>query len=345
MSRVTQFAGGMLTAVLSVLLTGAFAAAAQARDIIVDTEFVAGALSRGAIIWDVRNENDYLRGHIPGAVNVDDVGSALRDPNTEDYLPVAKIERILGGAGIDLSREIVVYGPKGNPGAYFAYITLRWLGSERVYVYHGGIDDWKADGRQLATNKVVLPSVTVNANPNHSRLASTRDIVSRLNDPGVQIVDARTEKEFRGEDIRALRGGHVPGAVNLPYEQNWVDPDTPRKLARRIVSDKAGMALKSRDALAQLYAGLDPQKETIVYCQSGWRASQTAAVLEALGFDNVRVYDASWLGYGNDFSAPVDSPTYFNVTRVNRMIDALQMQIDQLQGEIAELKAAREKAR
>jgi thiosulfate/3-mercaptopyruvate sulfurtransferase len=325
---------------MAAFLLSAPAAHAQHRNIIVDTAFAAAAVEKGAIIWDVRSGNDYLRGHIPGAVNIDNIGHVLRDGNSEDYIPVADIERILGEAGIDPAREIVLYDAKASPTAYFGYVTLRWLGAAHAYVYHGGIDDWKAAGKPLATDMVKLPPIAFNAKLNPAVLISTQEVVARLGNPQVQIVDARTAREYRGEDIRALRGGHIPGAINVPYESNWIDPDTPRKLARRMVSDKAGMSLKPEAELAQLYARLDPDKETIVYCQSG--SSETAGVLEQLGFRNVRVYDSSWLGYGNTFSAPVENATYFNVTRVNRMIDELQMQIDQLQGDIAEMKAARQ---
>ena len=332
---------------LSALLVAGIAVlapnAARAQDIVVDTDFVAAALARGTIVWDVRSGNQYLHGHIPGAVNIDDIGNVLRDPNSEDYIPVADIERMLGGAGIDPARDIVLYGDKASPAPYFGYVTLRWLGVTRAYIYHGGIDDWESAGKALATDLVRLPAVAFEARPDAQRLVSTREVVERLDNPQVQIVDVRTAREHRGEDIRALRGGHIPGSINIPYEANWVDPDTPRKLARRVVANKDGMNLKPRAELAQLYAALDPEKETIVYCQSGSRASETAVVLEQLGFRNVRIYDSSWLGYGNSFAAPVENATYFNVTRVNRMVEALQVQIDQLQGEIAELKAAKAK--
>jgi thiosulfate/3-mercaptopyruvate sulfurtransferase len=118
-----------------------------------------------------------------------------------------------------------------------------------------------------------------------------------------------------------------------------VDPDTPRKLQRRVVNNKDGMSLKERGALQQLYAALDPEKETIVYCQSGARASETATVLQELGFRNVRIYDSSWLGYGNDFTAPVANVSYFNVGRVNGMLNQLQGRVDALEAELEALKA------
>ena len=155
----------------------------------------------------------------------------------------------------------------------------------------------------------------------------------------MQIVDARTPAEFRGEDIRAIRGGHIPGAVNIPYEMNWVDPETPTKLARKQVADNAGMSLKPREQLAALYANLDPDKETIVYCQSGARASETAGVLQELGFKNVKVYDSSWLGYGNTLDAPANNATFFNVGALNNRMSALQSRIEQLEKELAEARA------
>jgi thiosulfate/3-mercaptopyruvate sulfurtransferase len=164
-------------------------------------------------------------------------------------------------------------------------------------------------------------------------------MVARLNNPNVQIVDARTPREFAGEDIRAIRGGHIPGATNIPYEQNWIDPETPGKLARKQVSSNAGMSLKSMDDLKRLYSKLDPSKETIVYCQSGVRASETAGVLQHLGFTNVKVYDSSWLGYGNTLDAPAENVTFFNVGLLNSRISTLQERINQLEKELAETKA------
>jgi len=311
--------------------------------IIVDTGFVEQAAARGVLIWDVRSQEDYRRGHVAGAVNIDEIALVLREPNTEDYIPVAKIEQILGEAGIDPTREIVLYGAKAHTSPYFGYVTVRYLGGSAARVYHGGIDDWKAAGKPIATDPVKRPPVSFRAQVNPEVIVSTREVVARLGAPGVQIVDARTEKEFNGEDIRALRGGRIPGAVNIPYETNWVDPDTPRKLQRRQVAGKDGMSLKVAQDLHALYARLDPEKETIVYCQSGVRAAETATVLQSLGFRNVKVYDSSWLGYGNTFDAPAENVSYFNVGRVNGILMQMQQRIDLLEGQIEELKTARDK--
>jgi thiosulfate/3-mercaptopyruvate sulfurtransferase len=326
----------------AVLAVGAGLARAQAG-LIVDTYFVEQAAERGAIIWDVRSESEYKKGHIPGAVSIDDPQTQLRDAKSEDYIPIAEMEKLLGEAGIDLTKEIVVYGAKGLPPAYFAQQTLRYLGAERVYVYHGGFDDWKAAGKAVSIERTTLPAVAVHATPKNDLLVSTQEVVAKLNETRVQIVDARTPKEYSGDDIRALRGGHIPGAVNIPYEQNWVDPDTPRKLMRKQVTGKDGMSLKSKEMLAQLYAALDPDKETIVYCQSGSRASETATIMQELGFRDVKIYDGSWLAYGNTFDAPAADISYFNVARVNATLNHLQGRIEALEAELERLKAAARK--
>ena len=141
--------------------------------------------------------------------------------------------------------------------------------------------------------------------------------------------------------------GHIAQAAVLPafkHARPYVEltalvSDTPAKLAKKQVADNAGMSLKPIDELKQLYSKLDPGKETIVYCQSGARASETAGVLQQLGFKNVKVYDSSWLGYGNTLDAPANNVTFFNLGLLNSRLSAMQSRIDQLEKELAESKA------
>lgn len=323
---------------MMLILLAPWSVAQAANAVVVDTAFVEQALTRQAIIWDVRSDEDYKRGHIPGAINIGDIQAELRDGQTEDYLPLAQMEKILGDNGIDIGKEIVLYGAKALPQAYFGHVTLRYLGAARAYIYHGGIDDWKAAGKEVSTKASTLPAIALKARPDPGLLISTPDLITKLKTGAVQIVDARTSKEYQGDDIRALRGGRIPGAVNIPYETNWVDADTPRKLQRKQVTNKDGMNLKSEAELRALYAGLDPDKETVVYCQSGSRASETATVLHSLGFHKVKVYDSSWLGWGNDFTAPVENATFFNVARMNSTLNMLQGRVDALEAELEQLR-------
>lgn len=119
-------------------------------------------------------------------------------------------------------------------------------------------------------------------------------------------------------------------------------PDRPSS-ARRGHSPRpgCGLALKPADGLKALYAKLDPNKETIVYCQSGVRAAETATVLKDLGFKKVKVYDSSWLGYGNTLDAPAENAQFFNVGALNARLAAMQKRIDALEKALAEARPAR----
>ena len=153
------------------------------------------------------------------------------------------------------------------------------------------------------------------------------------------MLDVRTRAEFAGLDVRAIRGGHVPGAVNIPYEGNWVDPGTPGKLARREVANNRGLSLKSDADLRKLYSRLDANKETVVYCQSGVRAAETAAVLDKFGFRNIKVYNSSWLGYAAKLDAPVENEVFFNVGALSAQLTAMQSKIDALEKALAAMRA------
>jgi thiosulfate/3-mercaptopyruvate sulfurtransferase len=317
------------------------AVAAGAASPIVDTPYVARAIERNAIVWDVRSAAAYRQGHIPGAVNVGDVGKVLRDENTEDYLPKATIESVLGDAGIDPSREVIVYGTKASPYVYFALLTLQYFSGNEPRIYHGGIEDWKEAGQPVSTDTHRLPAVRLDLKPKPGMLVDTTEVLRMVRERKVQIVDARTPEEFSGEDIRALHGGHIPGAVSIHYKENWVDPEAIEKLAGRKTTSVDGLNLKPREQLQALYSKLDPNQETVVYCQSGVRAAETATVLKDLGFKDVKVYDSSWIGYGNLPDAPIEGRTFFNIGALKDKVDAILVRLDALTKELATAKAGK----
>src|SRR5258705_3430815 len=111
------------------VLAASFASAALAAEtsVIVDTAYVAEAIKRNAIVWDARGAAAYRQGHIPGAVNVDDVGAVLREENTEDYIATEDIERILGAAGIDPSPGIIRHVAEANASGYFGLLSRQYL--------------------------------------------------------------------------------------------------------------------------------------------------------------------------------------------------------------------------
>ena len=315
------------------------AATAWAQGEIVDTAFVEQAMARGAIVWDAREAADYAEGHIPGSVNFGWVGTIFRDPNREDLPPLTEAEKIFGAAGVDpIGKEVIVYTRMGDPFAYYGLHAMRYYGSTLARVYHGGIDEWKAAGKPVVKTATHLPLVAVRLSAPAGVALWNRDMLERVGVAGAQIVDARTSREYSGDDIRAVRGGHVPGALNIPYEENWRDPQTAAKLARKQVQDRGGMALKDEAGLRALYSQLDPGKETIVYCQSGVRASETAAVLRSIGFRDVKVYEPSWLGYAGMLTAPVENEVFVNVGALSARIAALESRIKDLEEDLARLK-------
>jgi thiosulfate/3-mercaptopyruvate sulfurtransferase len=314
-------------------------AAAHAA-VVVDAAFVREAIERGALIWDVRAKQDYRKGHIPDAVSIGEAASELRDPNSEDFIAQSEIEEILGRAGIDPVKEVVVYGWRGSTTPHFARYALRYFGAQRVHVFHDGIEGWCDAGGASSVDEVTRPAVKLALKPVPDQAISTRDVIARLGRQDVQIVDARTPREFSGEDIRAIRGGHVPGAINIPYELNWRDPLAHQKLAQRQVDSSSGMSLKESAHLNKLYAALDPAKETVVMCHSGVRAAQTASVLQDLGFRNVRVYDSSWLGYAARLDAPAENEVFLNVGQMNQRLRELARRVDDLEGQLQQRKSA-----
>jgi thiosulfate/3-mercaptopyruvate sulfurtransferase len=225
----------------------------------------------------------------------------------------------------------VVYGSRGNPYAYFGLYTINYFGGKQAQIYHDGIDAWKSAGLPLQKERPIVPAVSVVLVPQPQLLVSNEEMLKLAQSKSIQIIDARTPDEFSGKDVRAIRGGHIPNAINIPFEENWQDPATSIKLSKKQVSDNSGMTLKSQADLKKLYSGLDPNQETVVYCQSGVRASETATVLKNLGFKKVKVYDSSWLGWGNNLKAQVSDESFLNVGALNAKIAAMQNKINQLE--------------
>ena len=323
----------LVTVIFLSLISLGGAVRAQSSSI-VDLEYVKSAQQRGVIIWDVRASNQYLEGHIPGAITVGDIGTVLRDPNREDFIDLAEINSIFNKAGLDINKEIIVYGSRGNPYAYFGLFTINYFGGKHAKVFHDGIDGWADAGLLIEKTPSTLASINVRLIPQEYLVVTNEQMRSLYNNQSVQVVDARTFNEFKGNDVRAIRGGHIPGAVSIPYEQNWKDPATGSKLAKKEVKTNVGMSLKSKDELNALYSKLDPNKETVVYCQSGVRAAETATVLQNLGYKNVKIYDSSWLGWASHLASPVADETYLNVGMLNARIAAMQNKINELEARL-----------
>ena len=127
---------------------------AAGSTIVVDRQYVSEAIVRNAIVWDVRAADAYAKGHIAGAISIGDAARVLRDENTEDFIATERIEKILGGAGLDPNREIIIYGSRGTWHPYFGLYTLQYFGFANIRVYHEGIEDWAAAGGPISRDAV-----------------------------------------------------------------------------------------------------------------------------------------------------------------------------------------------
>ena len=272
------------------LAFAALSAHAAFSGAILDAEGVKKAIAKGAIAWDVRPSERYFDGHIPGAVSLGDVGLALVNQDTQKLLPVQAIAARLGEAGIDLKREIVVYGEPASLNAYFVEWLLDYYGAKRVDVFHDGLEAWKAAGFRVATDEVKRKRVKVRPFANPSMWATKGEVVSRIGSEATQFVDVRRFGEYNGDESDTQRSGHVPGAIHIPHD----------------LAISADGRLRPVAELRKLYAKLDPHKETIVYGSTGPRAAMVAAILTRLGFRSVRVYYPGWIEYGNDPDVPVE---------------------------------------
>ena len=323
-SKWKIFKAGILLA----LFLGTGIGTAFAGSVIVDTDYVAQNKDKpGVVLIDARGASDYKKGMIHGATVLDEKPGqvVLRDVNAR-VLPVNKLEKILGDAGITRDNEIIVYGTKGDTGPDVVFWILEYLGVDKAKVYHGGMDDWIAGKNPITNESRKLPAAKFSAKVRPEVIATTDYVKKNLKNKDIQFIDSRTVKEHAGEDIRSVRGGHI-AAVNqasIPYENAWVDPETSNKLAEKKVANRDGAALKPQDALKAVYKGIDPNKEVVAYCQTGTRSTQTYAVLRDLGYKKVRNYDDSWIIYGANPDLPANNVTYFDFVKVNAAMKSLE---------------------
>jgi len=270
--------------------SGELAAHLRDEDILVcDCRFVGDAETSRA---------RYASGHIPGAIHVYWLEDLSADDTTvTTFLPSAtEAASKLGRLGITHEKTVVAYSDGGNLYASRLWHVLVHYGHERVALLDGGIEKWEAEGRPLE-RRTVRPS-PARFKPQRSgwmRAIGADEIRERLDDPELRPVDVRGPAEFSGEELRAARGGHIPGAIFWPWEDN-LRPDWTMRDPAEI-----------RNAAEA--AGLVPAQELFTYCQGGVRAAHAALALRIAGYPRVRVYDGSWAEWGNDPALPIDSVT------------------------------------
>jgi thiosulfate/3-mercaptopyruvate sulfurtransferase len=275
--------------------------------VLVSTEWVARQLEARHVRLVESNEDQllYASGHLPGAVEVDWVRD-LNHPVRRDYLDREGFARLASRIGITPETAVVFYGDKNNWWACYAFWVFKLFGHDKTLVMDGGRLKWKQEGRPLTRE---VPHHAPTSYPararDDARIRAFRDQVLAHLQAGGRLIDVRSAEEYRGERLHmegypnegALRGGHIPGARNVPWA--------------RAVRPEDG-TFRSAKELSEIYegeAGLGKGDEVVVYCRIGERSAHTWFVLTyLLGFPRVRNYDGSWTEWGNLVGVPVEKP-------------------------------------
>ena len=243
---------------------------------------------------DARQE--YLRGHLPGAVHCDWSRDLSAPPPSSGHprwmlQGPEEFAKTMGRLGIGNDTMVVGYDAEGGHHAARLWLALRRYGHDKMAVMEGGIQKWTAEGRPLEAGETNAPPARFVPRPREGVIASKDDVLGAVRTGDPWLLDVRRDSEFTGEEKRAARGGHIPGAVNIL----WKD------------ALREDWTLKDADELEDMYAnaGFGAETSAVTYCQAGVRAAFTHLVLTALGHDDVRTYDGSWEEWGNDPSLPI----------------------------------------
>ncbi len=250
----------------------------------------------------------YNEGHVPGAIAWA-WNTQLADQTRRDILSKEQLEKLFSDSGISNDTTVVLYGDNNNWFAAWAFWQAKIYGHRDVRIVNGGRKKWIAEGRELTTEVPSVPHTNYKASQPDLSLRAFLPQVQEASRKHLPLVDVRSPQEFTGEILAppglpetAQRGGHIPGARNIPWSKACNEDGT----------------FKSADDLKSLYGaeGIDGTKPVVAYCRIGERSSHTWFVLKyLLGYKDVTNYDGSWTEWGNLVGAPVEKGATTNSAR------------------------------
>ena len=288
-------------------VSGTFAESGYAHpEVLVDTAWVAAHLDDPKVRIVEADEDPLLYeavGHIPGAVKLD-WHVDVQDPVRRDFVDKTAFEALMSRYGISNDTTVVFYGDKNNWYAAYSFWLFKLYGHGDARLMNGGRTKWEAEGREYTKAEAEFPSAQYTAREADLSLrAFRRQVEDQLAAGSGALVDVRSPDEYTGRLIHmvnypqegAQRGGHIPGAQNIPWA----------------TAANADGTFKTAEDLQDIYRGkgITPEKEVISYCRIGERSAHTWFVLtQLLGYPSVRNYDGSWTEWGNLVGAPIEKP-------------------------------------
>ncbi len=270
-------------------------------EVLVDTEWVEDHLDDPNVrVIEVDVDPTLYAGeHIPGAIGWDWT-SQLQDEIQRDIADKKQFETLASQAGIERDTTVVLYGDNNNWFAAYALWLFKIYGHEDVRLMNGGRKKWIEEGRPLTPEVTEVEVTEYRTSEPEPGLRALQPEVREHVGRGGRLVDVRSPEEFSGEVLAppglqetAQRGGHIPGASNIPWS--------------RAVSEDG--TFKPVDELSRLYAdeGVEPDDDVVVYCRIGERSSHSWFVLKyLLGYEQVRNYDGSWTEWGSMVGTPIE---------------------------------------
>jgi thiosulfate/3-mercaptopyruvate sulfurtransferase len=269
---------------------------------LVDTEWVAEhANDPGIRVVEVDVDTSaYEQGHIPGALAWNWT-TQLCDTVRREIIPKDQFERLMADSGVGNDTTVILYGDNNNWFAAWALWQMKLYGHEDVRIMNGGRKKWLAEGRELSTDAPTIWKASYTPrDPDLSLRAFLSEAMQASADRSKGFVDVRSPDEFTGKILAppglpetCQRGGHIPGAANIPWGLAVNEDGT----------------FKPFDELKSLYEGKDitADRPVIAYCRIGERSSHSWFVLKyLLGYPDVKNYDGSWTEWGNLVGAPVE---------------------------------------
>lgn len=237
----------------------------------------------------------YLAGHLPGAVHASyPTDLSAGDTTPPNLIPDAEqFTATMRWLGVSQDTIVVGYDDEGGHFASRLWWLLTYYGHDNARILNGGIQRWLAEGQPLETGPIEVSPGSFEASKPRSEMRILADeLLAELPQPDLRLLDVRRGSEFTGEEVRAARGGRIPGARLLFWQDN-LNPDWTFRSADEIEA-------------RHLAAGATRDKPIVTYCQGGVRAAHAAFSLRLLGYDNVRLYDGSWAEWGNRPDLPIE---------------------------------------